>query len=137
MAKCGKCNKVKSACNCGRPSKMTDDVIKKLEQAYALDCTDAEACLFANISPATLYNYQNKFPEFVERKEQLKQTPMLLARKTIVDGIRTDPRLALEYAKNKRRKEFSTQSNQQNLDNEGNPSDAVNKIEVVIVNRKD
>ena len=58
---------------------------------------------------------------------------MLLARKTIVDGIRTDPKLALDYARNKRKHEFSTQQNTQQLDADGNPADATHKIEVVFV----
>lgn len=45
---------------------------------------DKEACLYAGISPATLYSYQQKHPEFAERKEQLKLTPNMAARKTIV-----------------------------------------------------
>lgn len=106
---CGRCNKPKTQCNCGRPTKMTEDVIRKLEEAYALDCTDAEATLYAGIGMSTLYSFQKKNPEFVERKEQLKQTPMLHARQSMVEGIKTDPKLALDYARNKRRQEFSTQ----------------------------
>lgn len=90
----------------GRATVMTLEVIEKLEEAFLLGCTDVEACLAANISPATLYNYQEKNPEFVERKEQLKQNPVYKARKTVVNAITKDPRLAMDYLARKAKKEF-------------------------------
>jgi hypothetical protein len=40
----------------GRPTKMTPDTVKKLEEAFLLGCSDIEACLVADISKQTLYN---------------------------------------------------------------------------------
>lgn len=45
-----------------------------------MGCTDLEACLAADISPRTLYNYQDANEEFVQRKETLKQNPTYLAK---------------------------------------------------------
>ena len=67
---------------------MDDLTVKKLEEAFSLGCSDLEACLMANISKQTLYNYQDKNPEFVGRKERLKETPILLARNTVIDYYR-------------------------------------------------
>ena len=50
--------------NFGRPTVMTNPVLEKLEWAFLLGCSDKEACLWANIAPATLYNYQTKFPGY-------------------------------------------------------------------------
>ena len=58
---------------------MTEAVLRKLEDAFALGCTDLEACLYADISKTTLYDYQKDHPEFAERKEKLKETPTLKA----------------------------------------------------------
>lgn len=66
------------------------DVLHKLEEVFALGGTDTEACLYANISTSTLYNYQNANPDFLERKNELKQTPVLLARQTVVKSLKTD-----------------------------------------------
>ena len=85
---------------------MTEGVLKKLEEAFALGCTDLEACIFANISHQTLYNYQDKNPEFIERKNQLKETPVLIARTTVNEGIKEDTNLAFKYLERKRRDEF-------------------------------
>ena len=80
----------------GRPTKMTPETLKKLEQAFLLGCTDKEACLYSNISHQTLYNYQEKHPEFVERKALLKKNPVLQARKSLMNGIADRPELGLK-----------------------------------------
>lgn len=59
----------------GRPTKMTDATIKKLDEAFAIGCSDEEDCFYADISKQTLYTYQENPPEFVDRKEALKQRP--------------------------------------------------------------
>jgi hypothetical protein len=71
----------------GRPKAVTEAVLHKLEEAFAMGCTDAEACLFADICQATLYNYQNENPEFIDRKARLKTNPVLKARKVLLDAI--------------------------------------------------
>lgn len=94
----------------GRPTKMTESTIGKLEQAFAFGCTDKEACLFANINPDTLYSYCKKNPEFSERKELLKETPIMKAKKSVVDNLENDPVLALKYLERKKKDEFSLKS---------------------------
>ena len=71
----------------GRPTVMTPEVVKKLEEAFALGCTDLEACFYAGITKPSLYDYQKLHPEFADRKETLKQRPVLLARSVIVDAL--------------------------------------------------
>jgi hypothetical protein len=90
-----------------RPTKITPSVVNKLEQAFALGCTDLEASLYAHIAPATLYNYQDRNPEFLERKEQLKMNPVLKARKVVVESFSNNPELALKYLERKKKDEFS------------------------------
>ncbi len=68
----------------GRPKKITKDALQKLEDAFSNALPDEEACLYAGISPRTLYNYQTRNPKFLQRKEALKLTPNIAARKTIV-----------------------------------------------------
>ena len=100
-----------------RPTKMTDIVVKKLEEAFSLGCTDLEACFYADISKQTLYSYQDKHPEFKDRKEQLKQSPTFIARRTVVKDLAEKSDLALKYLERKCKDEFSTSSNI-NLDGE-------------------
>lgn len=90
-----------------RPTVMTDQVIAKLEEAFAWDCSDVEACLWADIAPKTLYTYQEKNPKFTQRKHDLKEKPILLARKSVVSNLGKDPDLALKFLERRKKKEFS------------------------------
>lgn len=63
------------------PSKMTPELIQKLEQAFSYWLTDDEACLDVWISTSIFYEYQAKTEWFKERKETLKRTPNIAAKK--------------------------------------------------------
>ncbi len=112
-----------------RPTIMTDNVVKKLEEAFLLGCTDLEACFYAGISKQTLYNYQDANPGYIDRKEQLKTNPVFLARKTVVKEIQEKGELALKFLERKKKDEFST-STDVNLggQNGENPIDVNNTI---------
>ncbi len=94
----------------GRPSIMTPEIINKLEQAFMLGCSDLEACLFADIGKSTLYNYQDANPDFLERKEKLKENPILVARTSVISGLNNDPDLALRFLERRKKDEFSTKT---------------------------
>ena len=91
--------------NAGRPTVMTPEVIGKLEEVFGLGGTDREACFFAGISQQALYDYQTLHPEFTERKEALKENPILKARRTIVESLE-QPQHAQWYLSRKANKEF-------------------------------
>lgn len=106
--------------NAGRPTVMTPEVVKKLEEAFALGCTDLEACFYADISKHTLYNYQNINPEFTDRKEALKERPVLLARACVVKALEAGKveansahaKIGLDYLSKKKRNEFAERKEQ-------------------------
>lgn len=85
---------------------MTPETIKKLEEAFAFDCTIEEACFYADISHETYYNFLEKNPEYVDRFKALRQRPILEARKTIVSSLKTDVHSAYKYLSKKLRNEF-------------------------------
>ena len=93
-----------------RPTIMTQQVIDKLEYAFSLGCSDNEACLHAGIAPKTLYNYQERNPEFLQRKQLLKDSPIFLARQSVLKGLKDDPDLALKFLERRKKDEFSTKS---------------------------
>jgi hypothetical protein len=93
----------------GRPTVMTDEVIQKLEYAFIHGLTDLEACLYANISKSTLYNYCEENPAFLERKEALKQHPTAKARLNVTEAIENgDEDLSKWWLERKAKDEFST-----------------------------
>ena len=95
----------------GRPTVITQDVILKLEEAFSFGCTDLEACFYAGISKTPFYNWLAENPDFKERKEALKQWPVMVARKSVMEGCARDYKLALEYLKHKKSDEFNTKQN--------------------------
>jgi len=106
-----------------RPTVMTPETIAKLEEAFAWGCTDTEACLWADIAQKTLYLYQEKHPEFIHRKESLKDTPLLLARKTVVNAIKKGDRdTAMKYLERKKKDEFSLRSEHTGKDGKDLPT---------------
>ncbi len=93
----------------GRPTVMTEEVVNKLEQAFSMGCSDLEACLFADISKQTLYDYQEKHPEFVDRKAMLKQKMIFKARSVIAEALnKKDENTAKWLLERKLKDEFST-----------------------------
>lgn len=107
MERCGGCKRLKAGCECGRPTVMTNETLQKLNEAFMLGCTDEEACIYANISMSTLYNYQQDNKWFLEKKNLLKQSTILQARREVIKGIKGNPDLALRYLERKAKKEFS------------------------------
>lgn len=102
---CGRCLKPKSECNCGRPTVMTPEVIGKLEQAFSFDTSIDEACLYAGIHPDTYYAFVKKNPKYSDHFKELRNHPVLKARKSIVDKLE-DPINAKWYLERKRKNEF-------------------------------
>ena len=92
--------------NAGRPSEMTPEKLKKLEEVFAIDGTVQEACFYADITHTTYYNWLEKKPELVERFEALRNRPILKARQTVVKSLET-PSGAQWYLQRKRKAEFS------------------------------
>jgi hypothetical protein len=96
----------------GRPPIIDRDTLNKLEQAYANGATDVQACFYAEINPRTLYKYQEKHPDFVHRKEALKQQLGLIAKNKLAARIKEgDVNDAKWYLERRERDLFSTQVN--------------------------
>lgn len=95
----------------GRPTKMTPETLKILEDAFSVGATDKEASFLANISTTTLYNYCKEYPEFLERKEALKDMPKYKAKKNIVGDIDKGIVATSQwYAERKMKEEFSNRT---------------------------
>lgn len=93
----------------GRPTVMTEEVLQKLEYAFMRGLTDVEACLYADIATSTLYNYCKENPEFLERKEELKQHPTAKARLNITEAIENgNEDISKWWLERKVKDEFST-----------------------------
>jgi len=91
----------------GRPSKLTKELIGKLETAASLDCTIKEMCFYSGINPDTYYEWIKKDKKLSDRITALRNTPVLMARQELCKGLKGNPELSLKYLERKRPNEFS------------------------------
>lgn len=91
-----------------RPTVIDNAVLSKLEYAFVNSFTDDEACLYADIAPATLYRYIENNPEFWERKEMLKKNPNIKAKLNWIKKLEWEDYIASkEWLERKSKAEFS------------------------------
>lgn len=107
--------------NRGRPTLMTDEKVKELEGYFSIGATDLEACFLANISKQTLYNYQENNPDFVDRKEALKNMPKYKAKKNIVGEIEKGDKETSKWYLERKDREFKNKTDITTDDESINP----------------
>lgn len=95
----------KKKSNVGRPTIFNEVTLQKLEQGFKIGLTDTEACAYADIAPASLYNYQKENPEYLEQKNKWKQNPIAKAKYTIFNNL-DDVKTAQWYLEKKCGNEF-------------------------------
>lgn len=118
----------------GRPTVMTDDVLDKLRQAFLFGATKEEACAFADIGYRTLYDYIDKNPEFSQDIEKWQQSPILKAKKTVMNSL-DDAKTAQWYLE-RRAKEFKPKQDLTTNDKDL-PTPILNGIEGINVSAND
>ena len=92
----------------GRPTVITESVLRKLDDCFSIGATDREACFIANIAQSTLYKYQTEHPEYIERKEALKDMLKYKARNNVAKSIDIgDDKTSQWYLERKAKNEFA------------------------------
>lgn len=71
----------------GRPTDLTEEVVKKLEEAFAIGANVKQACFYANISRETYYTWMEKNPLLSDRLEEVREKLPLHALKNIAESI--------------------------------------------------
>ncbi len=95
---CGSCRKAKSKCKCGRPSKLTEAVIQKLEQGFRNDFTVLESCIYAGIGHETFYGHLRKNKQFADRIESAQNFLFFAAKNNIAQSIGKNKSVADSWA---------------------------------------
>jgi len=85
-----------------------DKYIANIEQYLKVGCSIHEACLHGVVPYRTVMDYYEQDEEVRKKIDRLSNTPILIARTSVVDGMAADPKLALDYLKNKKSDEFGT-----------------------------
>jgi len=112
----------------GRPSKIDDQALQKLEDAFSQGFTNEEACLSAGISYKTLWRYEQENPEFRERKKLLKSNITIRAKKSLMKHLPDRPELALKILERMQPDEYSDKSKQDQHKNVNNTLVVLNSI---------
>ena len=71
----------------GRPTKLSPEMVKKLEEAASVDATIEQMCFYAGIAEKTYYNWIDKNPELLQRLDSLRQRRPLKANQNITAAI--------------------------------------------------
>lgn len=101
----------------GRPTVMTEQVIQKLEYCFSIGCSDRMACFQAGIALATFYDWQEKHPEFIQRKEALKDNMEFKALHALNNSLdQGDTKFAIEYLKRRKKEDWSERHEQTGKD---------------------
>ncbi len=95
----------------GRPTVMTDEAIRKIEEVAALDGSVAEMAYYAGIHPDTIYAHLKENKDFSDRITALREKPILKARQTVVQKMSESYQNAVDYLKRKRKLEFGDSMN--------------------------
>ena len=91
----------------GRPRAVDISTILKLEEAFSIGCSIAEACAYADIAVNSYYEFIKLNPDYPKRIEQLRQLPTVVARNSVTSGMKNSGELALKYLERKLPEEFS------------------------------
>jgi len=93
-------------------SKLSDETVKKIEEACAIGASIMEICYYADISKETYYNWIEEFPELREKFDRLRQRPVLKARQEVVKGLDNNPEFSLKVLERLKGDEFSLKTEQ-------------------------
>jgi hypothetical protein len=107
-----------------RPTVITPSVLQKLEYSFKRGYSNAEACLHAEISERTLYDYLKDHEGFSQKCSILKNNMLLKAKEIVNDRIEAkDLDTAKWYLERKNKDEFSLRTD---LKHQGDPENPLN-----------
>lgn len=71
----------------GRPRKVNQTIVGKLEVAFSIGANISQACMVAGISRDCYYDFLKHDPNYSDRFELLRQEPVLKAKRNIAEAI--------------------------------------------------
>lgn len=111
----------KTETKAGRPTKINQETVRKLEMTASLDCTISEMCFYADISRDTYYRWMKENKELSDRLTALRNRPILKARQEVINGLEGNPEFALKYLERKLPDEFGTKQKLEHLGDKDKP----------------
>ena len=120
----------------GRKETITPELRDRILAFFKMGLDDEEVCEQTDIAPSVLYAYQNRHPDFLEKKRLAKTNLVARARRELFAGLQSeDEKIRIDTAKwvleRKKKAEFSTRQEITGEDGEAiNPVINILPIEV-------
>lgn len=93
-----------------RPTRLNNNIIRKLKEAFKLWCTIEEACSYAEIWTSSYYEWLTKNKEFSEEINIAKKYLEFKSRAVIAQSLeKWDVKTAMWYLERKNKEEFNFQ----------------------------
>lgn len=95
----------------GRPLKIDNDILSKLDYAFSIGCNVSESCCYADISLSCFYKYLDRNPEYKAKIDLMRKKPVLKAKQGLYNQlVEEDPVMIRWYLEHKASDEFNTRS---------------------------
>ena len=100
----------------GRPTKLTEETVSKLENIFKVGANVIEACSYAGISRETYYNGLERDSSFLTKMEAAQHYSDIVAKNVVVDSIVKDKDLgSAKWWLEKKHPDFQPQSQTTNI----------------------
>lgn len=90
---------------------MDQQKVHDLISALKIDSTIIEACAYAKITLKQYKYFVKEHPDFKEAKKGYSANNILIARQTLINSLKSDPKSAFKYLERKKPEEFGTVKN--------------------------
>ena len=99
----------------GRPEELLkSEKVNQLKTAFSDGLTIDQACVYAKISKQTYYNHIEKYPEFLDEINALRQNISILAKRNVVNRIKEGDEISSKWwLERKDKDEFSLKTETQ------------------------
>lgn len=102
----------------GRPTLFTEELLKKIEDAFSQGLSVSDVCILADVSLTSFYNYCEKVEGFLEKCKKLQQKPAIKSIININKSLNSGDISTSKWYLEKKRPEFSNKpENQQSFTN--------------------
>lgn len=98
-----------------RPTKFTEEVIKKLDDLISNDVSVEAACKFVGVSEVAYYDECKRNPEFLKKMNQAQEFVKVLAWRTIAKAIRDGDVQTARWLMEKRDKRYRNEGTKINV----------------------
>ena len=111
-----------------RITKFTPDTLQKLEESAAYRLDIKASCAYANISRETYYRWIKEIKGLSDRLDDLRETPIMKAKRTIINGL-NEVGTAFRYLEKEKPEDYAERLKIEHIGDELHEEDEVIRLE--------